>query len=59
MNIAKLHLFVGRGSRTVMVVIINAAYCLGVGTIGNGVSIVLSSKGYSGRCGSGGCGSRS
>ena len=56
MNITKLHLFVGRGSRAVAVVIIDTAYCLGVGTIGNGVCIVLSSKGCGGGCSSCSCG---
>ena len=49
-NIAKLHLFICRGSRAVAVVIIDTAYCLGFSAIGDSVSIVLSGEGCCGRC---------
>ena len=49
-NVAKLHLFIGRCLGAVMVVIINTAYCLRFAAIGNGVCIVLCSKGYGSAC---------
>ena len=57
-NVAKLHLFICRGSRAITIVVINATYYLRFVAIGNGICIVLCSKGYRSTCGSSRCSSR-